>query len=182
MGEFHATSRTRPPDEETQLATILSNAVFSVLDALAAMHHHQPGPWLDEIEQDLIREAVGSSTTNDGVYTYNNKENCEELVRYSLAQGPIRDEAFELALAAWRGLGCRDAGRVDVRADAAGRLNFIEVNVLPGLHPEHSDLPILSTMAGLSYRDLISRILASAISRLPAQVREPKPAARTLAR
>lgn len=119
---------------------------------------------------------------DDGVYTYNNKENCEELVRYSLAQGPIRDEAFALALAAWRGLGCRDAGRVDVRADAAGRLNFIEVNVLPGLHPEHSDLPILSTMAGLSYRDLISRILASAISRLPSQVREPKPAARTLAR
>lgn len=119
---------------------------------------------------------------DDGVYTYNNKENCEELVRYSLAQGPIRDEAFALALAAWRGIGCRDAGRVDVRADASGRLNFIEVNVLPGLHPEHSDLPILSTMAGLSYRDLISRILTSAISRLPSQVREPKPAARTLAR
>lgn len=111
------------------------------------------------------------------VYSYQNKENCEELVRYTLAEGAIRDEAFTLALAAWRGLGCRDGGRVDVRADASGRLNFIEVNVLPGLHPEHSDLPILSTMSGLKYKDLIGEILESAIARLPkeSEIREVKP-------
>jgi len=123
----------------------------------------------------------------DGVYSYQNKENCEELVTYSLAQGAIRDEAFALALAAWRGLGCRDAGRVDVRADATGRLNFIEVNVLPGLHPEHSDLPILSSMSGITYQELIARILDSACRRLPTVValheskpprQNPKPALR----
>jgi D-alanine-D-alanine ligase len=101
------------------------------------------------------------------VYSYQNKENCEELVRYSLATGDEEREAFDLALAAWRGLGCRDGGRVDVRADAAGRLNFIEVNVLPGLHPEHSDLPILSNLRGLKYPDLIRQILESALRRLP---------------
>lgn len=100
------------------------------------------------------------------IYTYKNKEDCESLVRYSLAKGPIRTEAFGLALAAWRGLGCRDAGRVDVRADRSGRLNFIEVNVLPGLHPEHSDLPILSKMAGLEYSDLIAEIVGSAAGRI----------------
>jgi hypothetical protein len=63
-------------------------------------------------------------------------------------------------------LGCRDAGRVDVRADATGVINFIEVNVLPGLHPEHSDLPILSTLSGLSYQDLIRRIVESATERV----------------
>lgn len=115
-----------------------------------------------------------------GVYSYQNKENFKELCRYTLAEGAIRDEAFTLALAAWRGLGCRDAGRVDVRADASGRLNFVEVNVLPGLHPEHSDLPILSSMRGISYRELISRILGSACRRLPtaAAVREVKPSRR----
>lgn len=101
-----------------------------------------------------------------GVYTYKNKEDCETLVRYSLAKGPIRTEAFALALAAWRGLGCRDAGRVDVRADRSGRLSFIEVNVLPGLHPEHSDLPILSKMAGLGYAELLAEIVGSAAGRI----------------
>lgn len=113
------------------------------------------------------------------VYTYQNKENCEELVKYTLAEGPIAREACELALAAWRGLGCRDGGRVDVRADAAGRLNFIEVNVLPGLHPEHSDLPILSALRGLSFSDLIRRILASAAQRVAQRhpiITVPKPA------
>jgi D-alanine-D-alanine ligase len=109
------------------------------------------------------------------VYSYANKENCEELVNYTLAEGPIRDEAFALALAVWRGLGCRDGGRVDVRADASGRLSFIEVNVLPGLHPEHSDLPILSTMSGLGYPELIARILESALERAPQRIREVKP-------
>jgi D-alanine-D-alanine ligase len=101
-----------------------------------------------------------------GVYSYGNKEDYTRLVRYTLAEGPIRDEAFGLALAAWRGLNCRDGGRIDVRADNAGRLNFIEVNVLPGLNPERSDLPILSRLAGLKYDDLVARIVESALARI----------------
>jgi D-alanine-D-alanine ligase len=117
------------------------------------------------------------------VYSYQNKERCEELVKYTLAKGELEREAFDLALAAWRGLGCRDGGRVDVRADASGRLNFIEVNVLPGLHPEHSDLPILSSMRGLSYRDLIARIVGSAVRRMqrPALLPEVKSVAAAVA-
>ncbi len=110
-----------------------------------------------------------------GVYSYNNKESCEELVKYSLAEGAIKEEAFAIALAAWRGLGCRDAGRVDVRADAAGRINFIEVNVLPGLHPEHSDLPILSNLQGMEYQELIRRIVESASERIRSGPFTPNP-------
>ena len=40
-----------------------------------------------------------------------------------------------MALAAWRALGCRDGGRVDLRRDAGGRPQFLEVNPLAGLHP-----------------------------------------------
>src|SRR6185436_12357620 len=80
-----------------------------------------------------------------------------------------------LALAVWRGLGCRDGGRVDVRADADGRLNFIEVNVLPGIRPGYSDLPMLAEMAGVPYAALIRRIVESALERVPAQIREVKP-------
>jgi D-alanine-D-alanine ligase len=69
-------------------------------------------------------------------------------------------------LAAFRVLGCRDAGRVDVRSDALGRPNFIEVNPLAGIHPEHSDLPIICGLVGISYRELINRIVQSASQRV----------------
>lgn len=99
-------------------------------------------------------------------YTYVNKENCEELCRYKLADAEMTARAHALALRTWRGLGCRDGGRVDLRADATGELAVMEVNPLPGLHPEHSDLPILSTMAGMSYLELIRRIVDSARRRV----------------
>jgi D-alanine-D-alanine ligase len=100
------------------------------------------------------------------VYTFRNKEDCEELVRYSLATGPVASEAAALALAAWRAIGGRDAGRVDVRQNDAGRLEVIEVNPLPGLNPGHSDLPILCELAGIGYGALIERIVASACERI----------------
>lgn len=100
-----------------------------------------------------------------GVYSYTNKERCEELVRYTLVDDPEARAAAELALACYRALDCRDAGRVDLRSDAAGRPHFLEVNPLAGLHPTHSDLPILASLAGLGYDGLIGAIVASAAER-----------------
>ena len=109
-------------------------------------------------------------------YSYVNKERCEELVKYTLTGGWIGAEAEGLSLAAWRGLGCRDAGRVDVRSDARGRLHFLEVNPLSGVHPEHSDLPILCTQLGIPYREMIRRIMDSALKRVsPTSARERAP-------
>lgn len=99
-------------------------------------------------------------------YSYVNKENCEELVRYALAPEDAARLCRELALRAWRGLGCLDAGRIDVKMDGAGVVNFIEVNPLAGLHPEHSDLPIICTLAGIDFQTLMERIVASAYGRI----------------
>ena len=74
--------------------------------------------------------------------------------------------AAEVALAAWRVLGCRDAGRVDLRSDADGRPNFIEVNPLAGLHPKDSDLAFIARFAGHDHAWLIGRIMQAACSRL----------------
>jgi D-alanine-D-alanine ligase len=101
-------------------------------------------------------------------YSYQNKKNWEDKITYQLVKGALRDEAESLALAAWRGLGCRDGGRVDLRADATGKFNFIEVNPLPGINPVLSDLSILSGLAGWNYRHLIERIVTSAIKRVHA--------------
>jgi D-alanine-D-alanine ligase len=104
------------------------------------------------------------------VYSYENKERCEELVKYRRVEG-ASDEAVRegeaISLAAWRALGCRDAGRVDIRCDGSGKPQFIEVNPLAGLHPEHSDLPIICNHIGLPYVELIEKIIASAAHRLP---------------
>jgi D-alanine-D-alanine ligase len=101
-------------------------------------------------------------------YTYRNKEECETLVHYFLTDEAAAARCAELALRTWRTLGCRDAGRVDFRADESGRLYVLEVNPLPGMHPSHSDLPMTCTAVGRSYRDLIARIVASAEKRIVA--------------
>jgi D-alanine-D-alanine ligase len=99
-------------------------------------------------------------------YSYVNKEKCEELVKYMLAPEDAAGPCRELALRAWRGLGCLDAGRIDVKMDRNGAVNFIEVNPLAGLHPEHSDLPIICSLAGVTYQTLMKRIMASASGRI----------------
>jgi D-alanine-D-alanine ligase len=100
------------------------------------------------------------------VYSYQNKENCEELVDYRLAKDPKALQAQATALAGWRALGCRDAGRIDLREDERGVPNIMELNPLAGLHPQHSDLPILCGLAGISFPELIRRIVDSAVERM----------------
>jgi D-alanine-D-alanine ligase len=106
------------------------------------------------------------------IYSYQNKENCEELVDYRLVDAAgdatVR-EAEAIALQAWRVLGCRDAGRIDLRCDDQGKPQFMEVNPLAGMHPEHSDLPIICSQIGMPYQTLIEKIVASARRRLPSQ-------------
>ena len=63
-------------------------------------------------------------------------------------------------------LGCRDAGRVDIRCDGQGRPHFMEVNPLAGLHPKDSDLPIICGFFGMTYRELIEQIVAAASCRV----------------
>jgi predicted metal-dependent phosphotriesterase family hydrolase len=77
------------------------------------------------------------------------------------------DAAAAVALKAWRALRCRDGGRIDVRNDSAGRPQFVEVNPLAGLNPEHSDLCFLAGFKGLSYQELIGLILESFLKRHP---------------
>ena len=99
-------------------------------------------------------------------YSYVIKEQCESYVHYyAMEAGPLRDAVEALSLAAYQALDGRDTGRVDVRLDAYGQPCFIELNPLPGLHPTHSDLPMIAAQQGLTYEDLITRIVDSALRR-----------------
>ena len=105
----------------------------------------------------------------EAVYSFENKENCDHLVRYSaLRTGREKKQVEKLALESYRALECRDAGRVDLRMDGRGRPSFIEVNPLAGMHPTHSDLPMIATQEGMSYAELVGAIIESAVRRIPA--------------
>ena len=115
----------------------------------------------------LLKEA------EQDVYSYVNKERCEELVHYQLVTGREATLAEGLSLELWRAMGCRDAGRIDLREDRNGHPGIMEINPLAGLHPEHSDLPILCAKIGIEYRDLIRQILDSAADRVPVTTSGP---------
>lgn len=99
------------------------------------------------------------------VYSYENKEYCESRVIYTLVDDAEAMRAAQSALAIYRVLGCRDASRIDFRSDANGIPNFLEVNTIAGLHPTHSDLPMLAAQAGVPYDALIGEIVAAARQR-----------------
>jgi len=109
----------------------------------------------------VIREGAPASD-----YSYEVKELCEQFVDYiPMAHGVLRRQVEDLALRAYQVLECRDTGRVDIRLDARGRPAFIEINPLPGIHPTHSDLPMIATQEGMAYEELIRRIVHSALAR-----------------
>lgn len=102
------------------------------------------------------------------VYSYTVKKLYEQLIDYRLVTDPFAMQAAEMALLIWKRIGGRDAGRLDFRADVNGIPNFIEMNPLAGLHPKDSDLPIMWTLGGNEYNNLIGEIVTSAIKRIQA--------------
>ena len=113
-----------------------------------------------------VLEVVLLDNSEPDVYSYHNKAFFEDLVEYRVADDAEAQKAKEVALACYVALGCNDAGRVDLRSDAGGLPNFIEINSLAGLHPEISDLSIMAIKHGMNYQQLISKIITAAMSRL----------------
>ena len=70
----------------------------------------------------------------------------------------------DIALRAYRCVGCRDYGRVDMRTDARGNLFVLEVNPNPDIAPS-AGFARAATAAGFSYSDLIGRISQLALER-----------------
>jgi D-alanine-D-alanine ligase len=83
-------------------------------------------------------------------------------VEYRLVSDKDLNEKISLfSTSIWKLLECRDAGRIDLMMDNNNELIFIEINPLAGIHPTHSDLPILWSMLKRDYNDLIKLIVNS---------------------
>jgi D-alanine-D-alanine ligase len=100
----------------------------------------------------------------EGNYDYQNKyftDDTKYLVPCGLPEG---EEAAiqEIVLKAYRVLGCRGWGRIDVMIDGATRQpSLLEINTSPGM-TGHSLVPMSARAAGISYEDLCVQLLASA--------------------
>lgn len=113
-----------------------------------------------------VMEILVDAASDQGIYSYKTKQEYLEYAKYRLVDGSLAKECESVALGAWRALGCLDGGRVDLKADSTGRICFLEVNPLAGLNPVDSDLPILCKLKGISYQDLIKKIVESAMDRI----------------
>jgi D-alanine-D-alanine ligase len=112
-----------------------------------------------------VIEVILKPSAEKNAYSYENKEHYDKLVQYVLVNDDEARHAMEISLMAWRGLDLKDAGRVDLRSDIHGVPHFMEVNSLAGLNPIRSDLPILCNLLGITYHELISSIIYSALKR-----------------
>ena len=79
----------------------------------------------------------------------------------------VTDRAQELALSCHTLLGCSGFSRVDLMLDASDELYVLEANPIPGL-TETSLLPQAAEAAGITFDQLVGRILALAFERAEA--------------
>jgi D-alanine--D-alanine ligase len=113
-------------------------------------------------------EVVFLAQQDRPVYDYHCKQDWQRHVRYECPAKLAKDDfrAVERACrATFMALGCRDVARVDLRLTAEGRVYVLEVNPLPGLTPDYSDLCLIANGAKIDYRTLIGEILSGAIKR-----------------
>jgi D-alanine-D-alanine ligase len=113
-----------------------------------------------------VVEAVPTGTESGDFYDFQARYEIgrtEFICPAELPEG-ITERAQELALQTYELLGCFGFGRVDLMLDAAGDLYVLEANPIPGL-TETSLLPQAAEAAGITFDDLVARILASAFNR-----------------
>ena len=111
---------------------------------------------------DIALPLIRLETPRD-FYDYEAKYLADDT-RYIVPCGLAADkerEVQELGLAAFRTLGCRGWGRVDLMLDREGRPWFLEVNTSPGM-TDHSLVPMAARHAGIAFEELCVRILGMA--------------------
>ena len=114
-----------------------------------------------------VMQVRSTEPVENFVYSLEVKRDFRRQVRYDCPPALPEDviqSVTRAALNAYRVLGCRDVARVDFRV-RAGVPYFLEINPLPGLNPQSSDLVIMAKLCGWSYPQLIESILSAAFDR-----------------
>ena len=98
-------------------------------------------------------------------YDFHNKYFSDET-QYLCPTGlapEVNQKVQDLALAAYKALGCRTWGRVDVMLDQkTGKPYLLEMNTSPGM-TSHSLVPMAAKAAGVEYSDLVLWLLSQTL-------------------
>ncbi|MFN2362053.1 MAG: D-alanine--D-alanine ligase [Marinobacter sp.] len=136
----------------------------AVLDSLVLIEEWVEGPeFTVSLLQDQALPAIGLSTDHV-FYDYDAKYLADDT-RYQIPCGLDPDSELKLqhlALEAFRVLGCRTWGRVDIMQNRKGDFWLLEVNTVPGM-TDHSLVPMSAKAAGISFEELVVRILADTL-------------------
>jgi D-alanine-D-alanine ligase len=113
--------------------------------------------------------VVEAVPTGDGFYDFEARYEIgrTEFVCPATLPDGLAEQAQELALQTYRLLGCSAFGRVDLMLGSEGELTVLEANPIPGL-TETSLRPQAAEAAGISFDELVGRIVELALERAPA--------------
>ncbi len=103
-----------------------------------------------------------------GIYTNRIKSDMPLAINYicpARIEPALERELKRLAVAAFLAINGLDVSRVDFRLDAQGCPHILEINTLPGMNPEISDLCIMARAEGMAYTELVNDILHLAARR-----------------
>jgi D-alanine-D-alanine ligase len=138
----------------------------------ALFYSHRPDLYhADGFHRFPLLEVESLLSVTPGVYgheaktLHNGEEGVPAFICPAKVDPDLENQLQSLAIAAHNAIGAVDVSRVDIRLDAEGQPRLIEINTLPGLTPEFSDLCVIAGADGLSYQDIILEILYLGASR-----------------
>jgi D-alanine-D-alanine ligase len=112
-----------------------------------------------------ITEVETSKSVTPGVYSKTLKEKDvgeiggAETLCPATIDVELEKQIYSLALQAHNAIGALDVSRTDIRLNINGEPTLMEINTLPGLTKNYSDLCLQAQADGISYADLILEIL-----------------------
>ncbi|WP_374439721.1 D-alanine--D-alanine ligase [Pseudomonas panipatensis] len=120
-----------------------------------------------------IASGCGEIVVRDGFYSYDSKyidDQAAQVVVPAEISAEASERIRQLAVEAFQVLGCSGLARVDVFLGADGQVLINELNSLPGF-TRISMYPKLWQAAGMSYSELVSRLIDLALERHAARRR-----------
>lgn len=136
------------------------------------LHSRHP-EWYDQdgFHRLPILELKTEKSATPGIYSHAAKAQqlgeagAPEYICPADVEPELAKKLHHLALRGHQLLFATDVSRVDFRLDAEGNPRLIEINPLPGLTPDYSDLCLQAAAEGIRYEDLILEILYLAAGR-----------------